>query len=286
MAFGINMKKRFTCLQGLLPVMIAATVVTACQTVQTTQSGAVGIERKQMMMVSSKEMDLASSQSYHQILQQAGQKNALNRNREQVERVRAVARRLIPATGAFRSDAPGWQWEVNVLSSNELNAWCMAGGKIAFYSGIIERLDLSDDEIAAIMGHEIAHALREHARERASQSMVTNLGVAVVGAALGVGSAGTDLIGTVAKVSFELPNSREHETEADRIGVELAARGGYDPRAAIGLWQKMAKVSNGAPPQWLSTHPSNETRQQDLQQYAARVMPLYEQATQRARPVK
>ncbi|HOB45539.1 MAG TPA: M48 family metallopeptidase [Zoogloea sp.] len=280
------MKKRFTCLQGLLPVMIAATVVTACQTVQTTQSGAVGIERKQMMMVSSKEMDLASSQSYHQILQQAGQKNALNRNREQVERVRAVARRLIPATGAFRSDAPGWQWEVNVLSSNELNAWCMAGGKIAFYSGIIERLDLSDDEIAAIMGHEIAHALREHARERASQSMVTNLGVAVVGAALGVGSAGTDLIGTVAKVSFELPNSREHETEADRIGVELAARGGYDPRAAISLWQKMAKVSNGAPPQWLSTHPSNETRQQDLQQYAARVMPLYEQATQRARPVK
>ncbi len=280
------MKKRFICLQGLLPVMIAATVVTACQTVQTTQSGAVGIERKQMMMVSSKEMDLASSQSYHQILQQAGQKNALNRNREQVERVRAVARRLIPATGAFRSDAPGWQWEVNVLSSNELNAWCMAGGKIAFYSGIIERLDLSDDEIAAIMGHEIAHALREHARERASQSMVTNLGVAVVGAALGVGSAGTDLIGTVAKVSFELPNSREHETEADRIGVELAARGGYDPRAAISLWQKMAKVSNGAPPQWLSTHPSNETRQQDLQQYAARVMPLYEQATQRARPVK
>ena len=130
------------------------------------------------------------------------------------------------------------------------------------------------------------HALREHARERASQSMVTNLGVAVVGAALGVGSAGTDLIGTVAKVSFELPNSREHETEADRIGVELAARGGYDPRAAISLWQKMAKVSNGAPPQWLSTHPSNETRQQDLQQYAARVMPLYEQATQRARPVK
>ena len=286
MAVGISGRKRFTCLRGLLPVMIAASVVTACQTVQTTQSGAVGIERKQMMMVSSKEMDLASSQSYHQILQQAGQKNALNRNREQVERVRAVARRLIPATGAFRSDAPGWQWEVNVLSSNELNAWCMAGGKIAFYSGIIERLDLSDDEIAAIMGHEIAHALREHARERASQSMVTNLGVAVVGAALGVGSAGTDLIGTVAKVSFELPNSREHETEADRIGVELAARGGYDPRAAIGLWQKMAKVSNGAPPQWLSTHPSNETRQQDLQQYAARVMPLYEQATQRAKPVK
>jgi predicted Zn-dependent protease len=266
--------------------MIAAGVVTACQTVQTTQGGAVGIERRQMMMVSSKEMEQASSQSYHQILQQAGQKNALNRDKVQVERVRAVARRLIPATGAFRPDAPAWQWEVNVLTSNDLNAWCMAGGKIAFYSGIIEKLALTDDEIAAIMGHEIAHALREHARERASQSMVTNVGVAVVGAVLGVGRAGTDLLGTVAKVSFELPNSREHETEADRIGVELAALGGYDPRAAISLWQKMAKASSGAPPQWLSTHPSNETRQQDLQQYAARVMPLYEQATQRARPVK
>jgi len=266
--------------------MIAAGVVTACQTVQTTQGGAVGIERRQMMMVSSKEMEQASSQSYHQILQQAGQKNALNRDKAQVERVRAVARRLIPATGAFRSDAPGWQWEVNVLTSNDLNAWCMAGGKIAFYSGIIEKLSLTDDEIAAIMGHEIAHALREHARERASQSMMTNVGVAVVGAVLGVGQAGTDLIGTVAKVSFELPNSREHETEADRIGVELAALGGYDPRAAISLWQKMAKASSGAPPQWLSTHPSNETRQQDLQQYAARVMPLYEQATQRVRAVK
>lgn len=280
------MNRHFGWLQGLLPAMIAAGVVTACQTVQTTQGGAVGIERRQMMMVSSKEMEQASSQSYHQILQQAGQKNALNRDKAQVERVRAVARRLIPATGAFRSDAPGWQWEVNVLTSNDLNAWCMAGGKIAFYSGIIEKLSLTDDEIAAIMGHEIAHALREHARERASQSMMTNVGVAVVGAVLGVGQAGTDLIGTVAKVSFELPNSREHETEADRIGVELAALGGYDPRAAISLWQKMAKASSGAPPQWLSTHPSNETRQQDLQQYAARVMPLYEQATQRARPVK
>lgn len=273
-------------LRGVLPLLWTAVCLTACQTVQTTQSGAVGVERRQSMMVSSQEMDRAASQSYSQILQQASQKNALNRNPEEVQRVRAVARRLIPVTGAFRPDAPGWKWEVNVISSNELNAWCMAGGKIAFYSGIIERLDLTDDEIAAIMGHEIAHALREHARERASQAVVTNIGVAIVGAALGIGQAGSDLVGSVAKVTFELPNSREHETEADRIGVELAARAGYDPRAAIVLWQKMAKVSNGAPPQWLSTHPSNESRQQDLRIYAERVMPLYEQATQRGRPVK
>ncbi|HMV63631.1 MAG TPA: M48 family metallopeptidase [Zoogloea sp.] len=277
--------------KGMLPLGAAVLMVTACQTVQTTQSGAVGVERRQSMLVSSREMEQASAQSYHKILQQAAEKNALNRDRVQVERVRVVARRLIPATGAFRPDAPGWRWEVNVLTSEELNAWCMAGGKIAFYSGIIERLQLSDDEMAAIMGHEIAHALREHARERASQAMVTNIGVSIVGAVLGAGQAGTNLIGQVANVSFGLPNSREQETEADRIGVELAARAGYDPRAAIVLWQKMAKVSNGAPPQWLSTHPSNETRQADLQQYAARVMPFYEEArnarpTQGSKPVK
>ncbi len=271
---------------GVLPLVLLAGLVTGCQTVQTTHGGVVGVDREQRMMVSASEMASASAQSYQKILQEARQKNALNRDPAQVERVRGVARRLIPATGVFRPDAPSWKWEVNVLSSNELNAWCMAGGKIAFYTGIIDRLQLSDDEIAAIMGHEIAHALREHARERASQAMVTNTGVSVLGAVLGAGQAGTDLIGMAAKVSFQLPNSREHETEADRMGVELAARGGYDPRAAITLWQKMAKASNGGPPQWLSTHPSNETRQGDLAQYAARVMPLYEQATQRPRAVK
>ena len=259
---------------GVLPLVLLAGLVTGCQTVQTTHGGVVGVDREQRMMVSASEMASASAQSYQKILQEARQKNALNRDPAQVERVRGVARRLIPATGVFRPDAPSWKWEVNVLSSNELNAWCMAGGKIAFYTGIIDRLQLSDDEIAAIMGHEIAHALREHARERASQAMVTNIGVSVLGAVLGAGQAGTDLIGMAAKVSFQLPNSREHETEADRMGVELAARGGYDPRAAITLWQKMAKASNGGPPQWLSTHPSNETRQGDLAQYAARVMPL------------
>ena len=137
---------------------------------------------------------------------------------------------------------------------------------------------LTDDELAAVMGHEIAHALREHARERVSKSMATGLGISVAGALLGVGQAGQDLMGTVAKVSFELPNSREHETEADRIGVELAARAGYDPRAALSLWTKMASQSAGAPPQWLSTHPSHTSRQRDLAAYAERVMPLYQAA--------
>ena len=124
----------------------------------------------------------------------------------------------------------------------------------------------------------IAHALREHARERVSKSMATGLGISVAGALLGVGQLGQDLMGQVAKVTFELPNSREHETEADRMGVELAARAGYDPRAAVTLWNKMAGQSAGAPPQWLSTHPSHATRQRDLAEYAARVIPLYEGA--------
>jgi Zn-dependent protease with chaperone function len=193
--------------------------------------------------------------------------------------VRAIAQRMIPTTAAFRPDAPAWKWEVNVLQSDQLNAWCMPGGKIAFYSGIITRLNLTDDEIAAIMGHEIAHALREHARERASEQQAAGLVIGVGAALLGVGSIGSDLGQMAYKVAVGMPNSRAHETEADRIGVELAARAGYDPRAAIVLWQKMAKASGGGgSPQFLSTHPSAETRQQDLAVYAERVMPLYQQA--------
>lgn len=265
-------KKRLTC------VVLLSLAAVACQTVQTTGGGAVGVDRSQSMLVSAEEIEKASSLQYHEVLAEARSKNLLNRNPAQVQRVRAIANRLIPVTAAFRRDAPSWQWEVNVLSSKELNAWCMAGGKIAFYTGLIERLKLTDDEIAAVMGHEIAHALREHARERVSKSMATGMGISMAGAVLGVGQAGQDLMGTVAKVTFELPNSRLHETEADRIGVELAARGGYDPRAAIGLWNKMAALSDGAPPQWLSTHPSHASRQQDLAEYARRVMPLYERA--------
>lgn len=262
-------------LSSLMPAVLAATVTVACQSVQTTGGGAVGVQRSQMMMVSAQEIEQASAQEYGKMMAEARSKNVLNRDAATVQRVRRIVSRLAAQTGAFRPDAPRWQWEVNVISSDDLNAWCMAGGKMAIYTGLINGLKLSDDEIAAVMGHEIAHALREHAREQVSKSMVTGLGVSVAGALLGVGQAGQDLMGTVAKVTFELPNSREHETEADRIGVELAARAGYDPRAAVSLWNKMAGKSSGAPPQWLSTHPSHANRQADLAQYAERVMPLY-----------
>ena len=241
--------------------------------------GAVGVERRQLLLVSSAEMDKSAITAYQNVLKDQGTKGAVNRDPKQVERVRGIAARLTPQTGVFRPDAPGWKWEVNVISSKELNAWCMPGGKIAFYSGLIETLQLTDDEMAAVMGHEISHALREHGRERASEQLASQAVVGLGAAALGLGQGSVDLAALVATVTFTLPFSRVQETEADRMGVELAARAGYDPRAAIAVWEKMSRNSQGgAPPALLSTHPSNEARIKDLQVFSQKVLPVYEQA--------
>jgi predicted Zn-dependent protease len=251
-------------------------VVVGCQTVQTTRGGVVGVDRPQRMstLVSPAEVSAAASEQYQQITAAAAKKGALNPDAAQTERVRAIAQRLIPHTAVFRDDAPRWKWEVNVFQSDDVNAWCMPGGKIAVYTGLISKLNATDNELAAVMGHEIAHALREHARERMGRQVGTGLGISVIGILTGIelGDVGQML----AQSMFVLPNSRENEQEADRIGVELAARAGYDPRAAISLWQKMAQLSRGQPPEWLSTHPSHQTRLRDLEVYAARVMPLYQ----------
>jgi len=262
---------------------LALTALCACQSVQTTQSGVVGVDRKQSMsfLVSEADMERSAAQAYAQVLADARKKNQLDQDAAQLARVRAIANRLIPSTAAFRGDAPGWKWEVHVVTTNEVNAWCMPGGKIAVYTGLITSLKITDDELAAVMGHEIGHALREHGRERASEQMVQNLGAQAVGIALGIGDIGTQLTQTVLDVTLALPHSRTQETEADRIGVELAARSGYDPRAAVSLWQKMGKLGGGKPPEWLSTHPSDQTRTRDVQSYAERVMPLYEAAHSR-----
>jgi len=259
---------------GLVGVPVVALVMIACSS--TTEQGTVGVERSQFLLVSSAEMDKSAAAAYAQVIQEQSPKGNVNKDPKQVERVRGIAKRIIPQTAVFRKDAPAWKWEVNVLTSPEVNAWCMPGGKIAFYTGILEKLELTDDEIAAVMGHEISHALREHGRERASQQLATSVGASAVGAVLGIGQTGTDLAGMVGQVTYLLPYSRIHETEADRIGVELAARAGYDPHAAIRLWEKMAKSAGGGqPPKWLSTHPSHEDRLKDLQVYAQKVQPLY-----------
>jgi predicted Zn-dependent protease len=261
----------------------AALVVTSCQTVQTTRGGVVGVDRPQQMSVftpSEAEVAATARQQYLQVMQGAAQKGALNRDPAQTARVQHIAQRLIPHTAVFRDDAVHWSWQVNVLTSKEINAWCMPGGKIAVYTGLIQQLALTDDELAAVMGHEIAHALREHVREEMGRQQATAVGTAVGAAVLEyfTGVNPGELGQTFAQAMFVLPHSRESEQEADRIGVELAARAGYDPRAAVTLWQKMAAHGGGQPPQWLSTHPAHETRIRDLQDYAQRVLPLYETA--------
>lgn len=262
-------------------VIVAGVVLSACQSVQTTQGGAVGIERSQRMLISSEEMDKSATTQYAQVLAQEKQKNALNKNAAQVKRVRAIANRLIPHTVVFRPDAANWQWEVNVITSDEANAWCMPGGKIAVYTGLIEKLKITDDELAAVMGHEIAHALREHARERASEQAVAGTVISLGTKLLGLGDLGQQGAQYAYMGLMGLPNSRAHETEADRMGVELAARAGYDPRAAITLWQKMGNLGGDEPSTFMSTHPSRDDRIADLTDYSARVMPLYQQTQQK-----
>jgi predicted Zn-dependent protease len=262
-----------------LIILAACAAFTAgCQTVDTTKSGAVGVERHQRMALSSEQVNAEAQKAYAQMMAEAQKKGALDRDPAQVARVKTIVGRLVPQTTAFRDDAAKWPWEAHVISLDEVNAWCMPGGKMAVYTGLINKLQATDDELAAVMGHEIAHALREHTREQMSQQMGTQAAIGLAGALFGLGDVGQNVAGMVANVTMELPKSRTHETEADRIGVELAARAGYNPEAAISLWQKMEKLAASQPPKWLSTHPPHADRIKDLQTYVAKVMPLYQQA--------
>ena len=262
----------------LYAVFSSLALLAGCATEQTTQNSAVGVDRKQRFAVSEQDVDQASAQAYQQVLAEAQKQGALDRDAATLQRVKGIVGRLVPATGALRADAPKWPWEAHVLSSKEVNAWCMAGGKIAVYTGLIDQLKPSDDELAAVIGHEMGHALREHVREQASRQMGEQLALGVVGAVFNVPDIVQQLAPTVLDVTFNLPHSRAQESEADRVGVELAARAGYDPRAAISLWQKMGKLGGAKPPQILSTHPSDEARLKDLAAITDKVMPLYQAA--------
>lgn len=261
-------------------VLLGVAVLTGCSGMNTTQSGAIGVNRTQYMssMVPEAQLEQEANKQYSDIIAEAKTKGLLDRDAAQLNRVKTISQRLIAQTSVFRPDAAKWAWEVHVLTSDEVNAWCMPGGKIAVYTGLLNQIKPSDAELAAVLGHEIAHALREHARERVSQQMVANIGLSVLAIATGSQQA-TDLGGKLSQVMFTLPNSRTHESEADLMGVELAARAGYDPRAAVTLWQKMGAAEKGnAPPEFMSTHPSAATRIADLQKASQQVLPLYEQA--------
>jgi predicted Zn-dependent protease len=257
--------------------IVSITLFSACTT--TTRPGVVGVNRQQLMMASQSEVERLSAISFNEQNKKAQEKKILITSGPQYDRLINIANRLIPQTAYFRDDTQKWNWQLSLINSPVLNATCAPGGKITFYTGIIDQLKLSDDEIAAIMGHEIAHALREHGRERLSQAMaqsaITNIALAAAG---GYG-AQINAANQVAQYVLILPNSRQHESEADAIGVELAARAGYNPRAAISVWQKMMKATQGKnPPEFLSTHPSGETRIEQLSALMPAVEPLYRDA--------
>ena len=241
----------------------------------------VGKESAFAKLVPAAEVENSAVQQYQQMLQQAASKNALGPDgHPQVVRLRAIANKIIPHSYDWNPRARQWKWEINLIGSNQINAFCMPGGKIAFFTGILNQLSLTDDEVAMVMGHEIAHALREHARERMGKSAATQglsrLGGAVVSGLFGIDPRLTDMVAREGANLLTLKFSREDETEADLVGMELGARAGYDPRAGVTLWQKMSAANKNAPPQWLSTHPSGTTRIQEMEANMPKVLPLFE----------
>ena len=227
-------------------------------------------------LVPADSVERSSLEQYAQMLEQAAEKKALaGKDHPQLRRLRDIANKIIPHALSWNPRAANWQWEVNLIGSKQINAFCMPGGKIAFYTGILDQLKLNDDEVAMVMGHEIAHALREHARERMGKSTATNIGASLLTQLLGLGQIGQTVTNYGAQL-LTLQFSRDNESEADLVGMELAARAGYDPRAGVTLWQKMSAANKGAPPQWLSTHPSGSTRIGDIEANLPKVLPLYE----------
>ena len=231
-------------------------------------------------LVPAEQLERAAQQQYAQIIEQARAQNALlPDNHPQVQRLRSIAQRIVPHALPWNKRARQWQWQVVLLRSKDLNAFCMPGGKIAFYTGILEQLKLTDDEVAMIMGHEIAHALREHARERVAKQSATRIGVNVISGLFGLGSVG-DAVLSMGGQLLTLTFSRQDESEADLVGLELAARGGYQPSAAVSLWQKMGNATGGKQGglAFLSTHPSGPARIKELEQNVPKVQGLYEAA--------
>ena len=241
--------------------------------------------RSQYMVVSDQMAVSQSAAAYTQMMGELDKKKRIEADTPRAQKVREITDRLVAQAVRVRPDAKNWAWEVKVIDDPKtVNAFCMAGGKMAIYSGMWEKLKATDDEIAQVMGHEIAHALADHTRERMSIAMTS--AVATTAAAVAITVAGGDdraalaLTGVqlASVLAIQLPNSRDGEAEADQIGIELAARAGFDPKAAVTLWQKMAKEGGGGPPQFLSTHPSPQNRAARLAELGEQVRPLYEAA--------
>ena len=229
-------------------------------------------------LVPADQIEQAGRQQFVQTVQEAKQQNALlPASHPQTRRLHAIAKRIIPHAAAWNPRAKDWRWEVVLINSDQINAFCLPGGKIAFYTGILSQLKLDDDEAAMIMGHEMAHALREHARERLAKSSATDLGLRLGAQLLGLGDLGNVAAGLGTQL-LTLRFSREDESEADLVGLELAARAAFQPQASVSLWQKMAAANKGGGPAFLSTHPNGPNRIRELQANVPKVQALYERA--------
>jgi predicted Zn-dependent protease len=246
----------------------------------TTLNTESGVSRQQLLLLPKFIANIMGVDAYKEAIRNAEKNNKLNNNIEQLDRVRKISYKLIDEAPIFREDAKEWKWEVNVEDSEEVNAYCMPGGKIMVYSGLIKKVNATDDELAAVIGHEISHALREHGRERMSTALLQQVGI--IGFASYIAEKGIYTNAAVQAVAlgttlfFALPNSREQEREADKIGLELTARAGYHPMAAVSLWRKMSALSEVDMPEFLSTHPSNKNRIKDLSEHAKKINALYE----------
>lgn len=263
-------------MKNLIFAALFAAFISGCAS--STAGGVVGADRSQLLLVSASEMDEQASVAYKDVIAKARAAGTLDTNKALTNRVNTVSKRLINKVGAFRPDAIKWDWQVHTIDEDTLNAWCMPGGRIVVYSGIVNRLKLTDAELAAVIGHEIAHALREHSRERASQESMKNVGLKAVASVFKLGGAVQTGINLAAQYTISLPFSRSHESEADAIGTELMARAGYDPKAAVNVWKKMQAVGGNGTLEILSTHPSHETRIEELGKIAAKLEPVYKSA--------
>src|SRR5258706_11987229 len=272
-------RRRIARIRGLVLLWLAAATLAGCSSNPITG-------RSQLLMVSEDTAVRESATAYTQMMGQLNGKRQIESGTPRVAKVVEITDRLIAQAIRLRPDAAHWKWEVQVINDPKtVNAFCMAGGKMAIYTGLLEQLKPTDDEVAQVMGHEIAHALANHTQERMSIAMTSQVGLELAALALG-GRQGGDLGLTGAQLAavyaIQLPNSRESESEADRIGIELAARAGYDPKSAVTLWAKMEKAGGKGPPQFLSTHPSPQNRRQRLAELGPQMEPFYQEA--KARP--
>ena len=251
--------------------LLAANLLAGCQ-----QNPVTG--RTQFLIVSEQQAQSSSAKAYAKTVTDAHNKHRLDTDRRHTARVRRITDRLVAQAIVLLPASARWKWQVHVIDDPNVNAWCMPGGKMAVYTGLIERLSPSDDELAQVIGHEISHALLQHGRERMSRVVATNVALQIGSIASGVNLSGLE---SVAMIALELPNSRNAELEADRLGIELAAKSGFDPNSAVSLWRKMSQLGGPKPPQLLSTHPSDESRIAHLRSLVPAMMPYYNSAKRR-----